>query len=136
MKEAEEILQRKGVRPTANRIIVLDALMKETHPVSLAQLEERICTMDKSSIFRALSLFLENDIVHGIDDGSGSQKYEACHSHSHCSISDMHVHFYCEHCHEIHCFEDIPIPGVTLPEGYHPHSINYMIKGVCPRCQK
>lgn len=134
MKEAEEILERKGVRATANRIIVLDALMKEHHPVSLIQLEETIDTMDRSSIFRALTLFLENDIVHGIEDGSGSLKYEACHAAEHCSVSDMHVHFYCESCHETSCFEHTPIPPVALPSGYLIRSINYMVKGICPRC--
>lgn len=127
-------MRRKGVRPTANRIIVLRELLEQNHPVSLAQLEESITTMDKSSIFRALTLFLDNDIVHGIEDGSGSLKYEACHAQGSCSPADMHVHFYCERCQEVSCFEQLPIPPVELPAGYHTHSVNYMVKGVCPRC--
>ncbi len=134
MRKAEEILEKKGVKPTANRIIVMRALMAEKHPVSLSQLEESITTMDKSSIFRALNLFFEKDIVHCLEDGSGSVKYELCHSDGDCSVSDMHVHFYCERCHELVCFEEIPIPEVPLPSDYSTHSINYMIKGLCPRC--
>ena len=46
----------------------------------------------------------------------------------------MHVHFYCESCQRTTCFEDIHIPQVPLPPGYHPRSVNYMVKGLCPTC--
>jgi Fur family ferric uptake transcriptional regulator len=29
---------------------------------------------------------------------------------------------------------DTPIPSVSLPQGYHLTSINYMAKGLCPDC--
>lgn len=44
-------LERKGVRPTANRILVLRALRESAHPMSLADLENHLETLDKSSIF-------------------------------------------------------------------------------------
>ncbi len=28
----------------------------------------------------------------------------------------------------------MPIPQVDLPEGFHPHTITYLIKGICPKC--
>lgn len=134
MKEAIEILERKNVKPTANRILVIKALLHSEHPVGLVDLETEIGTMDRSSIFRALNVFLAHDIVHGIEDGSGSLKYELCHGENNCSISDMHVHFYCEGCHTTYCFESTPIPEVNVPDGFSPHSINYMIKGLCAKC--
>ena len=27
-------------------------------------------------------------------------------------------------------------PLVNIPEGFYPHAINYMIKGICPKCSK
>lgn len=134
MKRSVEILERKKVRPTANRILVLEALLDTAHPVSLMELDEIIQTMDKSSVFRVLNVFLEADVVHGIEDGSGSLKYEVCQGEDHCSISDMHVHFYCESCQRTFCFESTGIPQVRIPDGFHPRSFNYMIKGVCPKC--
>ncbi len=74
MKRSVEILERKKVRPTANRILVLEALLDTAHPVSLMELDDIIQTMDKSSVFRVLNVFLEADVVHGIEDGSGSLK--------------------------------------------------------------
>ena len=58
----EEITQHlisKGVKPTANRIIVLRALHEANRPMSLKALEMKLLSMDKSSIFRVLTLFLE-----------------------------------------------------------------------------
>lgn len=136
MKEAIKILEHKLVKPTSNRILVLDALLRANRPISLGELEDVIETIDKSSIFRVLTLFLDNDIVHGIEDGSGSLKYEVCGGEDHHSLSDQHVHFYCEACGTTFCFESTHIPVAPVPEGFQPRFINYMIKGLCPDCQK
>ena len=92
-----------------------------------------IMTMDKSSIFRVLNLFVEHHIVHVIEDGSGTLKYEICDSQE-CSIADMHTHFYCEKCHKTFCFKAIQIPEIDLPEGFSMNSVNYVVKGICPKC--
>lgn len=127
-------LEKKGVKPTTNRILVFETLAQEVHPVSLTELVDLISTMDKSSIFRVLTLFVEHDVIHCIEDGSGSAKYELCQMSGRHTMSDGHVHFYCERCHQISCFDDIHIPQVPVPEGYSPHAVNYVIKGICPKC--
>lgn len=135
--DVEDILTRKEVKPTSNRILVMRELIKASHPVSLADLEVLLgFSMDKASIFRVLELFSEKDIIHVIEDGSRSLKYELCHSGTHHTISDQHVHFYCERCKETYCFENVSVPLVNIPEGFSPHAINYMIKGICPKCSK
>lgn len=135
--DVEDILTRKEVKPTSNRILVMRELIKASHPVSLADLEISLgFSMDKASIFRVLELFSEKDIIHVIEDGSRSLKYELCHSGTHHTIADQHVHFYCERCKETYCFEDVSVPLVNIPEGFSPRAINYMIKGICPKCSK
>lgn len=133
--DIENILNQKGVRPTPNRILVMKELTKATRPVSLADLEAALeFSMDKASIFRVLELFSEKDVVHVIEDGSRSLKYELCHNATHHTISDQHVHFYCERCKETYCFENVSIPAVEIPDGFRARAINYMIKGICPKC--
>ena len=133
----ENILNDKGVKPTSNRILVLKEIIKASHPVSLADLEAMLeFSMDKASIFRVLELFSKKDIVHVIEDGSRSLKYELCQSSSNHSIYEQHVHFYCENCKEIYCFDTVGVPLINMPDGFHPHSVNYMIKGICPKCNK
>lgn len=131
----EEILSKKGVKPTANRVLILRSLLTVEHPISLSEMEELIPTMDKSSIFRTLNLFLEHHVTHQIDD-EGVIKYELCHHENECDLSDMHTHFHCEVCHQTFCLHEIQVPIVQLPEGYQIEAINYMVKGVCPQCAK
>lgn len=127
-------LEKKGVKPTAVRILVLKAMVEENRAMSLLELEMKLETVDKSTIFRTLSIFLAHHVVHDIEDGSGSVKYEVCCGEDSCSIDDMHIHFYCEVCHRTYCFHSLHIPVVKLPEGFDMHGINYMIKGVCRMC--
>ena len=130
------ILERKGVKPTANRILVLRTMLAASHPISLRELVMLLETMDKSSIFRVLNIFSVHHIVPAIEDGSGTIKYEICSGEKFCSIHDMHTHFYCEVCHQTFCFKNIHIPEIQLPEGFFMDSINYMVKGVCAKCSR
>lgn len=129
-------LESKGIRPTANRILVMKTLMGEQNPQSLSNLEQKMVSMDKSSIFRTLTLFLEHDVVHAFEDGRGVLCYELCEEKGACNHHDGHIHFYCESCQRSFCMEDIHIPSFELPEGFYPHSISFVIKGECPDCRK
>ena len=129
-------LESKGMRPTANRILVMKTLMGEQNPQSLSNLERKMVSMDKSSIFRTLTLFLEHDVVHAFEDGRGVLCYELCEEKGACDHHDGHIHFYCESCQRSFCMEDIHIPSFELPEGFYPHSISFVIKGECPDCRK
>ncbi len=134
--QISEYLTSKGIKPTSNRILVMKELSEVSRLVNLADLESRLYPMDKASIFRTLELFAEKEIVHVIEDGSRSLKYELCHGDSHHSTADEHVHFYCENCKETYCLTGTPVPEIDLPEGFQSRSVNYMIKGLCPGCSK
>ena len=133
--ETEERLEAKGIKPTANRILVLKALDEAGRPASLADLEAQIESVDKSSVFRTLTLFLEKDIVHSFEDGRGVINYELCTEEGHCDHSDAHIHFYCERCHRSYCMEHINLDRVPVPEGFEPHAYSFVIKGICPHCR-
>lgn len=132
----ETILQKKGVKPTPNRVLVLRAMLEAVRPVSLSDLEIQIGSVDRSSIFRVLTLFAAHHVVHELEDGSGMMKYEVCAGEEECTLDDMHVHFYCESCHKTICFKDLHIPAVGLPEDYEVSSVNFMVKGLCPECSR
>ncbi len=129
-------LASRDVKPTPNRLLVLEAIMSASSPVSLADLEAILETVDRSSIFRTLNLFMSRHLVHVIDDGSGPLKYEVCMGEEECSVVDMHVHFSCEKCHKTICLSSTPIPPVALPDGFVMSSANYIVKGICGDCMK
>ena len=135
-EDCEALLVAHDIKPTANRIVVAKTLAAAERPMSLSELEYKILSIDKSSVFRVLTLFREHHLVHVIEDGGDGVRYELCHSHDgHAEDDDQHVHFYCERCHRTFCLHDTPIPTVSLPEGYRLTSINYMVKGLCPECK-
>lgn len=134
-EEYISLLAAHGIRPTANRLLVARALGAQANPMSLKELGDKILTIDKSGIFRALTLFRQHHLVHDIEDGAGDVKYELCLSHDDDQDDDQHVHFYCERCHRTFCLTDIPVPLVPLPLGYRRTSVNYVVRGLCPNCR-
>ena len=129
-----ELLESHDVKPTANRIVVIKALAAARQPLTLSELEHKILSIDKSGIFRALTLFRAHHLVHVIEGGSEGVKYELCHSHDHDQDDDQHPHFFCEECQQTYCLEDISLPAIELPEGFEVSSVNLMLRGLCPHC--
>ena len=127
----------KGVRPTAIRLLVAQALTEADGPVSLADLEARLRTLDKSTIFRTVLLFENRHLVHAFEDGSGSLKYELCPDEHNHRPDDSHAHFYCTSCGRTFCLsQQVSMGGISLPDGFEPDSINLVIKGLCGKCSR
>lgn len=135
-KEATERLSHKGIKATANRILVMEALEGAGRPMSLTDLERWLAPMDKSSIFRTLALFREHEAVHVFEDGRGMVCYELCHSEGDCSHDDNHIHFYCERCQRSFCLLHTHMPNVVLPAGFEAKAVSFVVKGLCPECKE
>ena len=139
-EEFTQELDKRGIAATPIRILVLKTMHSEQYAVSLTDLESKMLTVDKSSIFRTLTLFLSHHLVHCIDDGSGSLKYALCSPNCHCGegmhddTGELHTHFYCERCHRTFCLRGLPVPMVKLPKDFKLHTANYVLKGLCPNC--
>ena len=129
-------LEHKGVKATVNRILVYSELQEAIRPMSLKNLEDRMLNLDKSSIFRVLTLFAQHDVVHAFEDGRGVVHYELCYHDGDDHHSHGHLHFYCEQCQQTYCLEDVAIPTIEMPEGFVPHSVSFVVKGICPKCNK
>lgn len=129
-----DLLTQREIKPTAIRLLVLKAMLKAGRPVALADLEAMLDTVDRSTLFRTVTLFLARHLVHSIDDGTGSLKYALCDRSCTCAVEDLHTHFHCQCCNKTFCFTHTPIPMVPLPQGFTLSSINYVLKGLCPEC--
>ena len=133
--DAELLLVEHGVRPTANRIAMCRALAEAQSPLSQIDLESLLMTIDRSVISRTIGVFRDRHLVHVIEDGSATVKYELCHSHHHSDTDDdTHAHFYCVRCGHTTCLEQLAVPSAQLPEGYEAQSANFLITGLCPIC--
>ena len=126
---------QRGIKPTAIRILILKTMMRFQRAVSLLDIENALDTVDKSTIFRAITLFLAHHLIHAVDDGSGSLKYAVCSNDCSCEVDDLHTHFYCEKCHRTFCFKNVHVPVVDIPDGFSVRSVNYVLKGLCADCR-
>ena len=134
-KHLLELMEHHGVKPTANRLVIARALAAAGRPMSMTELETLLETIDKSNIFRTLQAFRDAHLVHVLEDTGDGVRYELCRSHHDDDDDDLHVHFYCEKCHRTFCLSDIPVPSVSIPEGYEMHSVSYLLKGICKDCR-
>lgn len=130
----ETRLIRHGIRPTSIRIMILKTMETFTTAFGLNDLEKRLDTVDKSSIFRTLNTFMKHHVIHSIDDGSGSIRYSLCDDEEVCSLDRLHVHFACTSCRKTFCMRDVHVPVTGLPAGFVLSDVNYVLKGLCPEC--
>ena len=134
MEREEQILIGAGIRPTAIRQMVLKDIIGYQHAFTLADMEQRLATLDRSTLFRTLTLFVHHKLLHETDNGSGSNLYCRCecgHKHHHIP----HLHFICTACHETSCIKDIDLSTLPHPKGYEVEEINLIMKGLCPKCK-
>jgi Fur family ferric uptake transcriptional regulator len=129
-------LEKREIKPTFARILILKAMREFGMGFNLSDLENKLVSVDKSTISRTIHLFLEKQLIHSFDDGSGSVKYSVCKDDCNCGADDLHVHFYCNYCKSAFCLEDIIIPKFELPDNMQIESANFVIKGYCGKCNK
>ena len=63
---SEDIASRlsgRGVKPTAMRILVYKTLMDCVRPVSLREIDDKMVTAERSTIFRTLTLLLQQGLI-------------------------------------------------------------------------
>lgn len=139
MESCDKVFEMAKIRNTAVRQLVWKAVSEFDYAFSLADLEAKLCTVDKSSLFRTLTLFKEKELLHEVDDGSGSVKYCVCdccegnHDHIH---HQHHVHITCVVCKKTFCLKKLTVPLVNIPKDFEVEEINYVVKGVCSKCRK
>lgn len=132
----ENLLKEHDLRITKVRTMVLDYFNSQTAALSHADIEQQFVEeFDRVTLYRTLNTFLEKGLVHKVPDDSGVARYAVCKTscseHHHL---DNHVHFKCEVCDKVECLHELAIPEMNVPAGYHVHSANLLIQGVCNKC--
>ena len=135
MDNAEQFLKSKNIRVTAMRLLIFKFLAKKEVAVALSDIERDFEKSDRTTLYRTIKTFEENDIVHQIDDGTGIIKYALCEQGCSCDIeTDLHLHFRCNVCMQTICLVDHKIPKIKIPEGFISDKINLVVKGTCANC--
>ena len=135
-QDIEKIFQEAGIRPTPIRLEIYNYLAQLGDTFSLSNLEDSLLDIDKSTIFRTLTLFQEHHLIHGIDYAGGALKYCLCRNSGQCEEEENHCHFYCRNCGKTYCLDNHLEVNFPMPEGFRAEQINYVVKGICPDCNK
>ncbi len=134
IKDLENILKERNIRPTAMRLLVLEELQKQPAAMSLQDMEGAFEKADRITLFRTLKTFEEKGLIHSIEDGTGATKYALCEEGCECAPEDMHVHFYCNTCRETWCLPESKVPDMTLPDRFKAEEVKLLVKGICGNC--
>lgn len=135
MKTIEELLESKGIRITAMRLLIYKFLTEKKAAVKLSDLENTFERADRTTLYRTIKTFEEKNIVHQIDDGTGITKYSLYKIGYNYEIkNDLHLHFHCNNCKETICLTEYKIPQIKVPDGFISENINLVVKGICDKC--
>lgn len=135
MQTIEELLESKGVRITAMRLLISKFLAGKKVAVTLSDIENAFAKSDRTTLYRTLKTFEEKAIVHQIDDGTGITKYAMCEEGCNCEMEqDLHLHFHCYNCGETVCLTEHKIPLIKVPDGFVSENVNLVVKGICDKC--
>ena len=124
------------VRPTRQRMLVLQALAAEPHDATAqelhARLRERGERVGLATVYRTLSLLTQRDVVDELSHQAGESCYRLC-SPGH------HHHLVCTRCHRVEELEDCAIDewvsSVSSARGFSPTSHALEVSGVCADCR-
>ena len=132
MKEsAQERLRRYNIKPSVQRMAVLDYLMTHyTHPTAdtiFNALYPSIPTLSKATVYNTLNLLTEQGVIQMITIDEKNARFDAREA--------PHLHFRCNSCGEIFDFELPPLQMEALKD-YDITDVQVYCKGECPTCQK
>jgi Fur family peroxide stress response transcriptional regulator len=136
MEKLKNILETNGLKPTFQRLTVLEYLQQHEcqHPTAemiYEALIERIPTISITTIYNTLSAFLEKKIISAETITGTEIRYDFA--------PVPHHHFLCRECNKIYDVDiQCPLGNDTQNsvEGHTIHEIHGYFKGVCRECNK
>lgn len=130
-------LLRHSVRPTAMRRAVLGILSQSPYALSGTEIEQQLpLGSDRITLYRTLRTFEEKGLAHRVIDPSETVRYAVCREALHATdAAANHVHFKCTACQHTFCLSHVTVPPVAVPARYQAVRGDYLISGICERCQ-
>lgn len=124
------------VRPTRQRLLVLETLAAEPHDTTAQELHARLRRRGEriglATVYRTLSLLTQRQIVDELSHQAGESCYRLC-SPGH------HHHLVCTSCHRVDELEDCEIDewlaSATSARGFSTTSHTLEVRGVCVDCR-
>jgi Fur family ferric uptake transcriptional regulator len=135
--ELEELLRRKEVRSTRQRLAVLAELAAEPDDATAQSLWQRMRergdqTIGLATVYRTLTLLHDHGVIDALSHHGGERCYRLC-TESH------HHHLVCERCHRVVEVGECDLGGwvedVARRHGFVASEHHVEISGVCASCR-
>jgi Fur family ferric uptake transcriptional regulator len=136
---ATATLDRGGYRAGAARLRVVDAIARRECCATAQEIADDLRDGDRrvgiASVYRALELLDRLGLVHRLDVGDGTARYEAAHAGG-----DHHHHVVCERCGRVAQFSDARLEQAIaalsdrLDFAIDAHDV--VLRGACPACRR
>ena len=131
--EAYARLVEKDIKPSVQRIVILDYLMTNNiHPsveTVYHALVKRIPTLSATTVYNTLRLFAEKGVANMIT----IDEHHVCYD----GFLKPHAHFLCRKCGKVFDIFDTPMPSLkagTTIEGHRPDHVQLYYRGLCSEC--
>lgn len=134
MDTATQHLIKHGIRPSVQRVAIMDYLLTHrTHPTVDAiyrDLLEEVPTLSRTTVYNTLELLAQNSAALALTIDSRNVHYDGC--------TVPHAHFLCRHCGHI---ADLPLESSLrrpsqLPAGCKVEDVQLNYIGICEDCSR
>lgn len=123
-------MKRRNTKSTTE---VLSIFNNSITALSHEMLQEKLETkIDRVTIYRILSRFIEDGVIHEIIADDGKKYFALCDNCEGNHHHHNHFHFRCLTCGNVECLEEEV--NVNLPKGYEAVTFNGLVSGYCLNC--
>ena len=136
LETAQRLLTDHGVRPTRQRLAVLEALAAETNDATAQQLHGRLQSRGEriglATVYRTLALLSERGIVDALMHHAGEACYRLC-------GEGHHHHLVCDTCHRVIEVRDCNLTpwldDLAAEHGFTVSGHTVEVSGTCAACR-
>ena len=132
----KRLFARYGIRMTRQRVSIVESVRKRG-PVTAYDVHKAVSSkgsIDLATVYRGLKELTAKQMFREIIDGAGISYFEMA------PANPLHPHFYCTRCRGLTCLEAGEAVNVfgeaEAAQGYRIVSVNILLQGVCPRCER
>ncbi len=133
---AIDVLSEAGVRPTRQRVRVLDELMGERDDVTAQELHDRLRSggekLGLATVYRTLGLLAEAGVIDSLSHRPGELCYRWC-------GQGHHHHLVCSSCHRVvelaDCELDPWLERISRTHGFVTTGHRLEVSGLCAACR-
>lgn len=133
--DAKTLLKQNNLKLTRQRVLLLETIINSGKVFSAISLQGKVeNSMDLVTIYRILTIFLENKIIREVISNDITRFYELS-----CKHHPVHPHFVCRKCNTIICLPAVNdnyvskikrIAGENIIE-----DITIQVTGICSKCK-